>query len=174
MIPKQDYSVLVKGKWLPNNKTFTQRQLWQLTDNTENQETVIEFRFRTDKIDMSHAGVYRADLDQIQKVLDNRKKQGLEVTKFSNTHIVGNVNITDDSKFMMTSIPYSDGWKVKVDGKFVQTEKSWNAFLSFPITKGKHKIEFVFKKKGFILGSLLSIVSIASLVLIMKRSKETV
>ena len=66
---------------------------------------MIEFRFRTDKIDMSHAGVYRADLDQIQKVLDNRKKQGLEVTKFSNTHIVGNVNITDDSKFMMTSIP---------------------------------------------------------------------
>ena len=55
---------------------------------------MIEFRFRTDKIDMSHAGVYRADLDQIQKVLDNRKKQGLEVTKFSNTHIVGNVNIT--------------------------------------------------------------------------------
>ena len=174
LIPKQDYSVLVKGKWLPNNKTFTQRQLWQLTDNTENQETVIEFRFRTDKIDMSHAGVYRADLDQIQKVLDNRKKQGLEVTKFSNTHIVGNVNITDDSKFMMTSIPYSDGWKVKVDGKFVQTEKSWNAFLSFPITKGKHKIEFVFKKKGFILGSLLSIVSITSLVIIMKRSKGTV
>ena len=40
LIPKQDYSVLVKGKWLPNNKTFTQRQLWQLTDNTENQENL--------------------------------------------------------------------------------------------------------------------------------------
>ena len=169
---KQDYSVLLNGKWLTNNKSFTQRQIWQLTDQTENKETVIEFRFRTDQIDMSNAGVYRADVDQIEQVLENRKKQGLKVTKFSNTHIVGNVSITDNSKYMMTSIPYSDGWKVKVDGKFVQTSKAWNAFLAFPISKGNHKVEFVFRQKGVILGALLSIVSITYLVIQMRRSRS--
>lgn len=170
LIQNQDYSVLLNNKWLLNAKIFTQRQIWQLTDQTENQETVIEFRFRTDHIDMSNAGVYRADVDQIQQVLENRKKQGLHVTKFSNTHIVGDVSITDDSNYMMTSIPYSDGWKVKVDGKFVKTEKAWNAFLSFPISKGNHKVEFVFRQKGVILGALLSIVSVAYLVIQMGRS----
>ena len=169
---KQDYSVLLNGKWLKNNKSFTQRQIWQLTDQTENKETVIEFRFRTDQIDMSNAAVYRADVDQIEQVLENRKKQGLKVTKFSNTHIVGNVSITDNSKYMMTSIPYSDGWKVKVDGKFVQTSKAWNAFLAFPISKGNHKVEFVFRQKGVILGALLSIVSITYLVIQMRRSRS--
>ena len=169
---KQDYSVLLNGKWLTNNKSFTQRQIWQLTDQTENKETVIEFRFRTDQIDMSNAGVYRADVDQIEQVLENRKKQGLKVTKFSNTHIVGKVSITDNSKYMMTSIPYSDGWKVKVDGKFVQTSKAWNAFLAFPISKGNHKVEFVFRQKGVILGALLSIVSITYLVIQMRRSRS--
>ena len=169
---KQDYSVLLNGKWLTNNKSFTQRQIWQLTDQTENKETVIEFRFRTDQIDMSNAGVYRADVDQIEQVLENRKKQGLKVMKFSNTHIVGNVSITDNSKYMMTSIPYSDGWKVKVDGKFVQTSKAWNAFLAFPISKGNHKVEFVFRQKGVILGALLSIVSITYLVIQMRRSRS--
>ena len=169
---KQDYSVLLNGKWLTNIKSFTQRQIWQLTDQTENKETVIEFRFRTDQIDMSNAGVYRADVDQIEQVLENRKKQGLKVTKFSNTHIVGKVSITDNSKYMMTSIPYSDGWKVKVDGKFVQTSKAWNAFLAFPISKGNHKVEFVFRQKGVILGALLSIVSITYLVIQMRRSRS--
>ena len=121
---------------------------------------------------MSNAGVYRADVDQIEQVLENRKKQGLKVTKFSNTHIVGNVSITDNSKYMMTSIPYSDGWKVKVDGKFVQTSKAWNAFLAFPISKGNHKVEFVFRQKGVILGALLSIVSITYLVIQMRRSRS--
>ena len=172
LIQNQDYSVLLNNKWLLNAKIFTQRQIWQLTDQTENQETVIEFRFRTDHIDMSNAGVYRADVDQIQQVLENRKKQGLHVTKFSNTHIVGDVSITDDSNYMMTSIPYSDGWKVKVDGKFVKTEKAWNAFLSFPISKGNHKVEFVFRQKGVILGALLSIVSVAYLVIQMRRSRS--
>ena len=174
LIQNQDYSVLLNNKWLLNDKIFTQRQIWQLTDQTENQETVIEFRFKTDHIDMSNAGVYRADIDQIQQVLDNRKKQGLHVTKFANTHIVGDVSITDDSNYMMTSIPYSDGWKVKVDGKFVQTEKAWDAFLSFPITKGNHKIEFVFRQKGVILGALLSMISITYLIIQLRREKDEI
>lgn len=174
LIQNQDYSVLLNNKWLLNAKIFTQRQIWQLTDQTENQETVIEFRFRTDHIDMSNAGVYRADVDQIQQVLENRKKQGLHVTKFSNTHIVGDVSITDDSNYMMTSIPYSDGWKVKVDGKFVKTEKAWNAFLSFPISKGNHKIEFVFRQKGVILGALLSMISITYLIIQLRREKDEI
>ena len=172
LIPKQDYSVLVNNKWLPNTKTFTQRQIWQLTDMTENQESVIEFRFRTDTIDMSQAGVYRAELDQIQEVLEKRKQQGLKVTKFSNTHIEGEVTITDDSDVMMTSIPYSAGWQVKVDGQAVTTERAWNSFLSFPITKGKHQVEFVFKTRGSLIGALLSIVAVMSLVIIRKRWKE--
>lgn len=172
LIPKQDYSVLVNNKWLPNSKTFTQRQIWQLTDMTENQESVIEFRFRTDTIDMSQAGVYRAELDQIQEVLEKRKQQGLKVTKFSNTHIEGEVTITDDSDVMMTSIPYSAGWQVKVDGLAVTTERAWNSFLSFPITKGKHQVEFVFKTRGSLIGALLSIVAVVSLVIIRKRWKE--
>ena len=172
LIPKQDYSVLVNNKWLPNSKTFTQRQIWQLTDMTENQESVIEFRFRTDAIDMSQAGVYRAELDQIQEVLEKRQQQGLKVTKFSNTHIEGNVTITDDSDVMMTSIPYSAGWQVKVDGQSVTTERAWNSFLSFPITKGKHQVEFVFKTRGSLIGALLSIVAVVSLLIIRKKWKE--
>ena len=172
LIPKQDYSVLVNNKWLPNSKTFTQRQIWQLTDMTENQESVIEFRFRTDTIDMSQAGVYRAELDQIQEVLEKRKQQGLKVTKFSNTHIEGEVTITDDSDVMMTSIPYSAGWQVKVDGQAVTTERAWNSFLSFPITKGKHQVDFVFKTRGSFIDALLSIVAVVSLVIIRKRWKE--
>ena len=172
LIPKQDYSVLVNNKWLPNSKTFTQRQIWQLTDMTENQESVIEFRFRTDTIDMSQAGVYRAELDQIQEVLEKRKQQGLKVTKFSNTHIEGEVTITDDSDVMMTSIPYSAGWQVKVDGQSVPTERAWNSFLSFPITKGKHQVEFVFKTRGSLTGALLSIVAAVSLLIIRKKWKE--
>lgn len=137
MIQNQDYSVLLNNKWLLNAKIFTQRQIWQLTDQTENQETVIEFRFRTDHIDMSNAGVYRADVDQIQQVLENRKKQGLHVTKFSNTHIVGDVSITDDSNYIddfhsiQRWLESESGWEV------CQNWKSMECILIVPNLKGK-------------------------------------
>lgn len=169
---EKDYSVLLNGKWFTHSKRNTQRQLWQIADNASGQEIVLEFRFKTDKVDMSNVGVYRAEISQIQKVLENRKAQGMQVEKFSNTHIVGSIDITDDSKFMMTSIPFSEGWKVKVDGKDVPTSKAWNSFLSFPITPGKHKIEFVFTQKGRLIGSIITVVSLTTLYFIRKKYKK--
>ena len=168
----KEYSVLLNGKWLTHSKRNTQRQLWQIADNASGQEIVLEFRFKTDKVDMSNVGVYRAETSQIQKVLEKRKVQGMQVEKFSNTHIVGSIDITDDSKFMMTSIPFSEGWKVKVDGKDVPTSKAWNSFLSFPITPGKHKIEFVFTQKGRLIGSVITVVSLTTLYFIRKKYKK--
>ena len=158
-----DYSILLNGQWFSHSKKNMQRQLWQIADNSAGEETVLEFRFRSDKVDLSHVGLYRLDVDQIQKVLEKRKAQGLQVEKFSNTHIIGSVDITDDSQFMMTSIPYSAGWKVKVDGKEVPTSRTWNSLLSFPITSGQHKVEFVFSQKGTLLGFILSLISVTIL-----------
>ena len=158
-----EYSVLLNGRWFTHSKKNMQRQLWQIADKAAGKESVLEFRFKSDKVDISHAGVFRADVDQIQKVLEKRKAQGLQVEKFSNTHIIGSVDITDDSQFMMTSIPYSAGWKVKVDGKDVPTSKAWNSLLSFPITSGQHKVEFVFSQKGTLLGLILSLISVTIL-----------
>lgn len=169
---EKEYSVLLNGKWFTHSKKGTQRQLWQIADNAAGKETVLEFRFKTDKVDLSQAGVYRADVNQIQKVLEKRKAQGLQVEKFSNTHIVGSVDITDDSKFMMTSIPYSEGWKVKVDGKDVPTSKVWKSFLSFPITSGQHKVEFVFSQKGRFIGTVITIISVIILYFARLKYKE--
>ena len=169
---EKEYSVLLNGKWLTHSKRNSQRQLWQFADNAAGKESVLEFRFKTDKVDLSQAGVYRAEVEQIKKVLENRKAQGLQVEKFSNTHIVGSVNITDDSIFMMTSIPYSDGWKVKVDGKYVPTSKAWKSFLSFPITPGQHKVEFVFSQKGSLTGTVITILSVITLYFIRQKYKD--
>ena len=169
---EKDYSVLLNGKWFTHSKRNTQRQLWQIADNAENQESVLEFRFKTDKVDLSNAGVYRAEISQIQSALEKRKAQGLQVEKFSNTHIVGSVNITDDSKYMMASIPYSEGWKVKVDGKAVPVTKAWNSFISFPITSGQHKVEFTFSQKGTITGAILTLISQTTLYIVRKDYKK--
>ena len=73
---------------------------------------------------------------------------------------------------MMTSIPYSDGWKVKVDGKYVPTSKAWKSFLSFPITPGQHKVEFIFSQKGSLTGTVITILSVIALYFIRQKYKD--
>lgn len=168
---KSGYTVSVNGDLISNLIVFSQRQIWQITDRTSQKESVIEFRFQFDDIDLSHLGLYRADVEKINQILHSRKNQELHVEKFNSTHIVGKVDITDGSTVMMTSIPYNEGWQVKVDGKPIKTRKSWDSFLSFPISPGKHKVEFVFKQKWSTLGLSITIVSLIVLLFINKRER---
>lgn len=173
LVNKSGYSVLVNGDTISNLAMSVQRQLWQITDRTSQKESVIEFRFQFDDIDLSHLVLYRADIEKIKEVLDARKNQELNVEQFNNTHIVGKVNITDESTVMMTSIPYNEGWKIKVDGKPVETKKSWDSFLSFPISRGKHKVELFFKQKWSTLGLVLSVLSLIVLFIIWKKENRS-
>lgn len=169
---KNGYTVSVNGDLLSNLIVFSQRQIWQITDRTSQKESVIEFRFQFDDIDLSHLVLYRADVEKIKEVLDSRKSQELNIEQFSNTHLVGKVNITDESTVMMTSIPYNEGWKIEVDGKPVETKKSWDSFLSFPISQGKHKVEFFFKQKWSTLGLVVSVLSLIALFTIWKKENR--
>lgn len=159
-------SILLNHQWLPQSVNFPQKQLWQLASNAEGKEITLEFRFTTDadeEINMTNAGFVRADNSAIEQVLQKRKEQNMVVTKWTNTKVAGTVDITDDSTVMMTSIPYSPSWTVKVDGKRVATKKAWGTFLSFPITSGKHKIVMTFFPRGLTMGFVISLASLISI-----------
>ena len=95
----------------------------------------------------------------------------MNVEQFNSTHIIGKVNITDESNVMMTSIPYNEGWQVKVDGKPIKTKKSWDSFISFPISRGKHKVEFSFKQKWSSLGLGITVLSLIVLLFINQKER---
>ena len=59
----------------------------------------------------------------------------------------------------MTTIPYSEGWKVKIDGVPVQTKKALESLLAVPIDEGKHVIELDYKAPLFFEGVILTVIS---------------
>ena len=119
-----------------------------------------------DQLDLTNMALVRANQTAIKKVIDDRLKQDMTVTKWTNTLIKGHVQITDKSNVMMASIPYNPGWTVKVDGKKVKTDEAWGSLLSFPITSGKHRIEMSFMPQGFVVGIAVSVISIALTILL--------
>ena len=51
-----EYSCLVEWALVYYSKKNMQRQLWQIADKAAGKESVLEFRFKSDKVDISHAG----------------------------------------------------------------------------------------------------------------------
>ena len=171
--------IQLNDRWYRYTQSYDETQLWNIASRQKDEDLKLSFDFYVNEAHQEAADKSLAKLeyvraadDDIAKVLEARRKQGLNVTSWGNTFIKAKTNITDDSTVMITSIPYNPGWKVKVDGKEVSTKEVWGSLLSFPITKGKHKVEMTFTPDGFWLGTFISLGTGIAVVLITLKFKK--
>ncbi len=128
-----------------------------------------------DKVTISfeQPGTYRFDdievveqsFDGYEEKVNALRKNSLENVKIKTNKITGDISL-DKEKLLCLNIPYSDGWKLKVDGKETRLKKV-NYMNSGVILKaGKHKIELTYCTPGVKIGLLLTIVGILILLII--------
>lgn len=111
---------------------------------------------------------FYVDDEALNKGYEILKEGQLNVESFEETKITGTVKAKEDCLFF-TSIPYEEGWKVKIDGKeidkadYVALE---DAYLCFNLPKGEHTVELSFEQRGFKIGALISAVTVLLMVLV--------
>lgn len=72
---------------------------------------------------------------------------------------------------VVTTIPYSKGWKVKVDGSHVEPEKVYDTFMYIPVTDG-HLIEITYEPEGMLEGAIISLIAIIGIILLAVLDKR--
>ncbi len=88
----------------------------------------------------------------------------MTVTEATDTHIKGTVD-AGEGGVLVTSIPYEEGWTMKIDGKDTEiTELTGDSWISAGLTEGIHVVEFSFRPDGFIGGLVMTIASIIILI----------
>ena len=124
-------------------------------------------------ITFEQPGTYRFDdievveqsFDGYEDKVNALRKNSLENVKIKTNKITGDISL-DKEKLLCLNIPYSDGWKLKVDGKETRLKKV-NYMNSGVILKaGKHKIELTYCTPGVKIGLLLTIVGMLILLII--------
>lgn len=98
------------------------------------------------------------DGEVLEKCYDILSKRQLLITDFSETFVKGEISVTQESDLLVT-IPYSDGFKVLLDGKIIKTETFGDLFYTIKIPMGKHTVEFKYETPFFRWGLIISAVS---------------
>lgn len=131
---------------------------------------LIDYTITSEKVDRNNIRVYLINHSSLKKYSDKINKNKVNIIKHDkDSYLKAKINVKDD-KVLATTIPYSKGWNVYVDGKKVKKELIYDTFISINLTKGTHIIEFKFIPRGFIIGLIISIVSlIISIIYIRKK-----
>ena len=79
----------------------------------------------------------------------------MNITEFKDGYLKGDINL-EEGQMIFTTVPYDEGWTVKLDGKKVEPEKLAEAFIGIKASAGQHTVEMKYIPSGFLLGMGIS------------------
>ena len=94
------------------------------------------------------------------------QQRTLNITKFEDTYIEGSVTADTYGQYLFTTIPYQDGWTIKVNGKEVKQEKVLDSLIAIPLEQGENRITFKFLPDFFVQGLIITGLGVLLLVLV--------
>lgn len=110
-------------------------------------------------ISFQQPGVYTFDsirvacqpMDGLDKQIEVLKEDTLQNVAFGTNEITGTISL-DQSKMLVMTIPYSQGWTAYVDGKETDILSVNTAYSGLALTKGQHQIRLTYRTPYLNLG----------------------
>ena len=84
--------------------------------------------------------------------------QALILEEFGDEYVKGSIETTGG--LLVTSIPYSKGWTVLVNGEEVEKVEANKSFIGVPLEAGMHEIEFMYETPFLTIGLILTILGV--------------
>lgn len=94
--------------------------------------------------------------DSYMAYVNDLKKDNFVISKFSDNNIIGSVNV-NESKVLFFSIPFDEGWHVKVNDVEAKLYRINAGLTGLQVTKGNNKVELIFEPRLKKLGASISI-----------------
>ncbi len=108
------------------------------------------------------ATMYAAAIDNkvLQDTYDMLSIYQFQVREYWDDYLKGTISLDDTSNVLLT-IPYAEGWTLKVDGKETEPDKWCGLFMMLELSEGTHTIEMSYVTPGFRLGLYITLASAA-------------
>lgn len=144
-----------------------------IADQAKNKKVRIQIVLKKQSLLLSDFSVVSLNFKRFERDYALSKVSSFNNVKSSGNSITANLTVNKQKPYLFTSIPYSSGWTIKVDGKKVKSVQTGNYFLgsSTPLKAGKHKVELYYIPPFFLLGSIITLFGIV-VVLIRKFIKK--
>jgi uncharacterized membrane protein YfhO len=97
--------------------------------------------------------------DNYMAYVNELKKDNFVISKFTDNNIIGSVNV-NEAKTLFFSIPFDEGWHVKVNGADAKLYRINAGLTGLPITKGNNKVELMFEPRLKAKGATISIAAL--------------
>ena len=88
---------------------------------------------------------YTFNEDVFLSAIGELQQGGIRLDSYTEDSFSGMITVPEDKTTIFTTIPYDEGWKVKIDGEAVKIYETMDALMAFDATPGEHRIEMEYR-----------------------------
>lgn len=137
----------------------------------DNKPIVLQFK-KPGEYSFESLEILNLPIREYEDEFSKLKENPMNIDSISNDKVLGSINSSVDGVITF-QIPYSKGWKLKIDGKSAETFAVNKAFLGAKLNAGNHKIELIYETPFLNIGMICSAVGIVILILLLIMEKRT-
>ncbi len=112
--------------------------------------------------------IYYLDGASYTEAMKELASSQMEISSFSDTKITGTIRVSQDRTMLFTTIPYDEGWTVRIDGKKAELVRTLDSLLAVEIEPGEHTVELVYSPFCWKLGLGCTITGLALLLALLR------
>lgn len=156
----ESFSITVNGRSVTSNYPTTTNNGVIKLGEFEDQQVEVTLNCKK-SVSCYSFGVFGLDLNKLETAVESSESAGFTA---DGGKLTSSCTVSGD-KTCVLSIPYEEGFTVKVNGEKVEYAKAVGDFISFELSDGENEIEISFIPKGFYVGLALSVMGAAAFVL---------
>lgn len=153
------YTMTLNGQPYTVDDRFNTTQLWAVANQEAHFQKVFEIEIAEELTPFPNKGAVVTEFNNelFKQLTQTTTGWNPSVTTRS---VKGEINQPKGKNLLLTSIPYSKGWKVSVDGKGVKTKQVYESLLAIDLKPGHHQITMRYQPPGLIPGAFITTISL--------------
>ena len=107
---------------------------------------------------------YRFVPEGLESVYNVLNQNSMKMETWTDTELKGTIEV-DKAGLLFLSIPYDEGWTIRVDGEIEKPYKMFDTFLSVRLSEGSHEVSLEYMPQGLKTGAVITTASVLLLAL---------
>lgn len=165
-------SIYINGVEIAPHQSMTNNEMINIGKREIGEKIKIEIVPYAD-INVEGYFIYYEDEEALKEHYNELSKVQANMEKISGREYKGTVEVKDNSKTILFTIPYDEGWTITEDGKEIEYKKAFDGIIAIDLEEGTHEITFKYMIKGIGLGAMLTTSGVILLILIKIMSKKS-
>ena len=120
----------------------------------------VSLEFNAESIDLLDPLFFYEDREALTELFDQKIHTLRNIQKHSSSHLEADISGTAEDGWLLLTIPYTEEWHIKINGKSAAAEKVMDALMAVPLEPGENRLEMRYVPFGFLSGIAVSIMSL--------------